>query len=825
MQETPTLTRQQKIKRILERRNPIINRLEEVKKSASVLLSLLNELNKQKNNLTQKYNFTESKDLGSFNPSGIIVKLQEQISEIDKLKKRFDRDKIYIGVVGQARQGKSRLLRSVTGLSRDEIPDGNEGYCTGVRSTIINEPSEEPYAEIYFYSSDEFTDEVIGAYYQKLALGSNPKSIDDFKMNIPPAPQNLGPKLATMYTHLKEDYHKHIDLYSSRFMEASPKHIRSSEVKKEVKKFVSQYDQQSKEKYFDYLAVKEAKIYCKFPRSEDFGEIVLVDLPGLGDTRVGDEERLAKTLKDEVDFVLFVRRPDGMGDDWNYLDQNVYQLVYDQFTDLSRRSFMILNRTEYSQEENTTDNLSACERFKNNLNKKSIETQECMITDCSNQEDVGEVLDKILEYLVDDITFLDENYAQPYQDNLVKIKENIQTQLLQGEVTVNTLQNVDALFQRELFPKLWRDLNNELEELLKNLYSKRSKQDPTFKTKVQEAIAACREDVSAIATIDEIKSFRNQEGSYKIAYLKCLVGARSNLLKHFLKLDIQMQKLLESVKEQIVDILKTQGKLQGLVSAQKHEFLTSLEKLIEVDSDFKIGVHTLSRFNIPLERGINSPIRQHIDALAPDRNDFPSRRLFRLVIEDFVRLISEKLVDEKRRISLTDVSSRQDELKKSLQHIEDIFSDSSYFNMNKTIEIVIQFFTNYVEDNEVYLADLQPLEKFLDLSYTEIIKEEKIYELLSARYNDVVNKCEKTLLLASNTPNEVAFDMVEIFIQLALRSNNSKLEWQIFLNKHRDEIWDEFRRMKVYKEETEKWLLLISNAKLETEKFFVKFLA
>ncbi|MEM7592066.1 MAG: hypothetical protein AAF383_11215 [Cyanobacteria bacterium P01_A01_bin.83] len=40
-------------------------------------------------------------------------------------------------VVANARQGKSRLLRSLTGLSEDVIPDGEHGHCTSVASTII----------------------------------------------------------------------------------------------------------------------------------------------------------------------------------------------------------------------------------------------------------------------------------------------------------------------------------------------------------------------------------------------------------------------------------------------------------------------------------------------------------------------------------------------------------------------------------------------------------------------------------------------------------------------------------------------------------------
>jgi len=65
-------------------------------------------------------------------------------------------------------------------------------------------------------------------------------------------------------------------------------------------------------KYFDYLSVKEVKIYCKFPNN-DVGKVVLIDLPGLGDTNFADEEIIKilennkigfKIIKNPVDFIV-----------------------------------------------------------------------------------------------------------------------------------------------------------------------------------------------------------------------------------------------------------------------------------------------------------------------------------------------------------------------------------------------------------------------------------------------------------------------------------------------------------------------------------------
>ena len=96
-------------------------------------------------------------------------KLRALRSDIALLQKRFSRDTLNIAVIGRARQGKSRLLQTITGLGKDEIPDGNLAFCTGVRSDIINDPTvETAYAKVNFLSEKEFMDEKVAPYFKDL---------------------------------------------------------------------------------------------------------------------------------------------------------------------------------------------------------------------------------------------------------------------------------------------------------------------------------------------------------------------------------------------------------------------------------------------------------------------------------------------------------------------------------------------------------------------------------------------------------------------------------------------------------------------------------
>ena len=88
-----------------------------------------NDLLKSERELTEKI-FAEY-------DSGKISELQR---DLDNICKRLSRETLNIAVVGKARQGKSRLLRTITDLPQSIIPDSKMGFCTGVRSDIINKP-------------------------------------------------------------------------------------------------------------------------------------------------------------------------------------------------------------------------------------------------------------------------------------------------------------------------------------------------------------------------------------------------------------------------------------------------------------------------------------------------------------------------------------------------------------------------------------------------------------------------------------------------------------------------------------------------------------
>lgn len=71
-------------------------------------------------------------------------------------------------------------MQSLTGLSRREIPDGDGMHCTGVRSSICHKAGNETYADVYFYSEEDFLQQIISPYFIQLKIGNPPQNLEDF---------------------------------------------------------------------------------------------------------------------------------------------------------------------------------------------------------------------------------------------------------------------------------------------------------------------------------------------------------------------------------------------------------------------------------------------------------------------------------------------------------------------------------------------------------------------------------------------------------------------------------------------------------------------
>jgi phage shock protein A len=618
--DSATTLRATQITRIIQKRTPLAQKIETVETNLKALSEALRQLEKQRGHLLERVSDPgTSHRLNEVDCSTIQKSINLELVSLKSLKSRFSRNTLNIGVVGRARQGKSRLLQSLTGLSRAEIPDGDNQHCTGVRSNIHHDSNvEETYAEVSFHTEHSFLDEVIAPYYDQLGLGARPSSIQNFAdVSLPKLPPELSEKTQekAKYDHLCR-YHEYLDKYRDTLSEISPRRIS----RHEIREYVAQDNREGERIYFNYLAVREVKIVCSFP-NVDIGQIALVDMPGLGDTGIGDEERMMRALGQDIDLVLFVKMPNATGDYWGTEDLRLHNLANSTLVDIPIKewSFMVLNHID-----GQNSNRKNCDRLASSMAEKHINVQDYIIANCANEEEAQtKILDRILDYLGSRVELLDRQYATACQDRLNQIQKDVAIELGKANAAWKQSSKDDEypIFIKR-FKMFWDDLTRELEALTLSTISERNIEDENFKTAVDSAIAACRLE-SGIPQLEEIKQRCSARASHAIAYDEYLHEVRTHLSKNFLSLDIALKESVERTKNRVAQILKTHGKLEKIAEGNGSEFLKNLaEKISENAPELKLGFETLATFDLQYRGLLQHRIRKHLDNLIPNTTKY-----------------------------------------------------------------------------------------------------------------------------------------------------------------------------------------------------------
>ena len=724
------MQRAQRISDIVKKRKPLVQKIEAVQANLNSLGQDLRSLEEYRDELADRVDDKAiAGRLRAIEVGSLLQNIVSELRSLDKLKTRFSRNTLNIAVVGRARQGKSRLLQSLTGLTSAEIPDGSGQHCTGVRSTIVHNPSLEPSAEVYFHTERSFLGEVISPYYDQLELGAKPITVGEFSNHaLPPLPQNKsGGTVGAKYEHLQR-YHTHFAQYRDLLHESSPRRI----TRDEIRAYVAQDNVAGEREYYNYLAVRDVKITCRFP-NDDVGQIALVDLPGLGDTGIGDAERLIATLSQDIDLVLFVRRPILGGDFLGDVDVSLYDTARSALKEipLEKWSFLVFNRTDESSD--LGDNLKQCKDLSEDLANKHITVSKSIIANCADEEEAKtKILDRILEYLEETITELDQHYVAAFQDRLEEIRSGIDSELEKSRTALGQAKSDDAAFQ-VLFNDLWKEMNYGLKNLLDGLRGQRAAEDnkysQDFRRSVEEIIKKCRDD-AGIPPLEDIKRAIAVQNSAQNAYNDYLDETRAHLSQKFLELDKGLEHSFDRMKSQVAKVLIEHGGLGGLTDIEGAKFIEVIEKSIPTqliteatgnDCEIKKGFEILSDFTLSYRGFAQHRIRKCLDDLTPDTTKLP-----------------------------LDLSSAD-----GFQELD------------------------------------PPKGSFL----MRILKREKsspteqIENNLKTLHDEAVSKCETALNDLLYEPSEAGFAIVEEFLDRILRAKGVETEWRIFLGLERYKIW------------------------------------
>jgi hypothetical protein len=255
----------------------------------------------------------------------------EALAALGNVRGRVSRKTINIGVSGRARNGKSTLLQSLSGLDDNQIPTGRGDAVTAVRSSIYHSLTQSR-ALLAMHSETSFCQLILLPYHRELWLPSPPRTASEFAAYRYPrtvadllipggeeAQRAAAPMLRRLlemqeslpsYRQFLTSEVREVDLGSLRAWVAYPS--------------ASAAEDQIPDRR--YLAVRNARITCAFPLDEAV-DLGLVDLPGLGELAANAEEHYLAGLVNDVDFVLLVKRPMDTNELWSDADHRAATLT------------------------------------------------------------------------------------------------------------------------------------------------------------------------------------------------------------------------------------------------------------------------------------------------------------------------------------------------------------------------------------------------------------------------------------------------------------------------------------------------------------------
>lgn len=605
----------QDMKKRLEQVNQVIKKLERVCiEAGSGKSESYGDLFKQHPEIAEELRVINTKAFNNCYADALQV--------LNQLENRFSRNEIHISFVGRARQGKSLMMQSISGLSGDIIPASDGADCTGAKSVITNKNDSEVSAVIDFYTVEEYR-EIVNKYLKEI-FGDNKFqiiSVDD----ISALPLNeLGSQLDTSNAK-KQALFQQLTKYIEHSKELVPLLGTQKKVPSmEIEKYVAQYSSADKtKKYYTYLAVKVANIMCKFP-CEQCGKIMLVDTIGLGDTALDIRERMLETVSKDSDAIILMTRPDSKG-------QKLEQADIDIVTDISEKMsaeytremlFWILNKVSSG----VGTNVDGLQEILQQLQRmKDFPAADFLIIDCFDRNDVEQhMLIPILDKLSEGLPKTDEY--------MIEIASN-QINLLYQEYHA-IAEKVGQAFSASIDQDTHREFDVEIQETYKKMTNNirelyvsepygilRNQPCDELKSAVEQKL---RNILTLIPDKDDVlKDLNDGSINQHNAYENLTDKIRLSVINDFLELNEVLHGLVLQMKKRITHCLadENQGRLKFLITVDPDDADAWLKEFIiymENYPKYNIIVEALKKlldFDLRMESFLIYRVRAHLDVI------------------------------------------------------------------------------------------------------------------------------------------------------------------------------------------------------------------
>lgn len=370
----------------------------------------------------------------SISPDDIADGIDAQLKYLYQLHSRFSRESVQIAFIGKERQGKSRFLQSISGLTDKVIPAYSGTSCTGTVSVIEN-TSGPFHADLEFYSLSEFSN-IVNEKLDKFfpTSGHHIRSVEDLgSLDLSDFNPGSDINLSTEFDKFKDAFVGHRNSYTDLIGKGN----RQLNDPNTVIEYVAQYEEfdsipnganvedfRRKEKddgrivfvknHYKYLAVKSIHIYTQF-NYEDCGKIVLVDTVGLGDSKNAEsiEQEMFRVLKEDCDAAVDVFKPSAGGDGFNTFQTGILSKISKELGDREPHKWIVyvLNRVLTGNAKNTSlvdEILPTVISSLSSLSPKPVAWARAI--DASNEQQViNELLTPILQLVIDNLDAIDNN--------------------------------------------------------------------------------------------------------------------------------------------------------------------------------------------------------------------------------------------------------------------------------------------------------------------------------------------------------------------------------------------------------------------------------
>lgn len=594
---------------------------------------------------------------------GLRSRVAASIDALRVVESRFGRPTINIGVSGQARVGKSTLLQAISGLTDEQVPTGRDLPVTAVRSRLAHSGVHRR-ATLRLHTFASFVHEVIEPYHREIGIAGVPATLAELRAWQYPASKDDLPDVA------KRDTHGALLVRLKEMQRALPSYegyLTGEELVvdlEHLREFVA-YPTHEQETQGDarrpYLAVRSALIECPFPFAQ-VDNLVLLDLPGLGEVAVDTERHHVAGLQHAVDVVLFVKRPlTGIGF-WQDRDDRALRLLREARGMVKRPRDFVLFVVNRGDDPALTEALLGDIRRKVNEGEDGRHYR-VLVCDARDPRSVHEaVLTPLLEHLAESLPAMDADVlagalsqAKAAAREIEQAARDIAADL--AALAPEAAGTAEMLHERTA--EMRKSLASELHDLVAGLLqeARGSVEDQAFIAAVEGATTELRGFIGdgfgrglEAWKSDALRTLRQDMGSGPFITHE-LNRIRVEVSRRYAAIDNFLARRVEELWSKIAGILgKNSGGLLGDGSGQARlaRFGQALAGASEPCPSLGDAVTALLGLRIEYRTHLHPRVRRVLDLLHPQQRDTRSGDIGPLLLVE----VSERGVDvAARRLS------------------------------------------------------------------------------------------------------------------------------------------------------------------------------